>query len=189
MGLSRPRLKSGGHTTDSSDPQRNTNHDSWGVDHLVALAATGSLAAARELMHRVLRHCEHTSRVRPDLFQPALLLWLKPFFNRVVDDPRRPAVDLMAGPRPQHGTGKRVTPMSHAELVHAMSLAEEAYLRVQQGVDDGLPLRSVLNAVTNELNALGYRNRRNEPLTVTLVRERYYRVRQSRGRAVWRRRN
>jgi len=79
--------------------------------------------------------------------------------------------------------------MSHAELVHAMSLAEEAYLRVQQGVDDGLPLRSVLNAVTNELNALGYRNRRNEPLTVTLVRERYYRVRQSRGRAVWRRRN
>jgi len=89
----------------------------------------------------------------------------------------------MAGSRPKHGSGRRLTPISHAELVHAVSLAEEAYIRVQQRVDDGMQLMTALEAVAGELNALGYRNRRNEPLTWYLVRNRYYTVRQMRGQS------
>ena len=163
-------------------------HESWDIGHLEELAANGSLAAARELMNRLVHQCEQTSRLRPDLIEPTLSKWLKRFIDKVVDDPRQPVGDLMAGARPTHGSGKRLSPFSHAELVQAMSLAEEAYVRVQQGLDNGQPLKSVLIGVTNELNGLGYRNRRNEPLTWHLVRDRYYRVRQLRGHAVWRRR-
>ena len=140
-------------------------------------------------MNRIVHQCERTSRLHPDLLEPALCRWLKLFISKAVTDPRQRVGDLIAGSRPTHGSGKRLTPASHAELVHAMSLAEEAHTRVQQGVDTGLPLQSVLIAVTDELNRLGYRNRRNEPLTWSLVRDRYYRVRQMKGRAVWRRRN
>jgi len=170
------------HTTRQSRDHR-SDHESWDVAHLEELAENGSLAAARELMDRIVRQCERTSTARPDLLQPTLARWLKSFFDRVADDPRQPAGDLMAGSRPKHGSGKRLTPLSHAELVQAVSLAEEAHIRVQLRVDDGMSLMSAVHAVTSELNALGYGNRRNEPLSWFLVRDRYYKVRRMKQRA------
>ena len=143
---------------------------------MTELADNGSLSAGRELLHRVIHQCERASGQRPELLDPALCRWLKDFLGRAANNTRDPVGDLIAAGRP-HGLGRRIRPRSHAELVHDMSLAQEAYVRVQQGVDAGAFLKTVCASVADELTALGYRSARNEPLTWYFVRARYYEVR------------
>ena len=159
-------------------PRRSHNAtESWAIGRLTELADNGSLSAGRELLHHVIRQCERASGQRPELLDPALCRWLKDFLGRAANNTRDPVGDLIAAGRPQHGRGRRIRPRSHAELVHDMSLAQEAYVRVQQGIDAGAFLKNVCVSVADELNALGYRSAKKEPLTWSFVRARYYEVR------------
>jgi hypothetical protein len=171
-----PRRRSTSSEPTGSRRSRNAT-ESWAIGRLTELADSGSLSAGRELLHRVIRQCERASGQRPELLDPALCRWLKDFLGRAANNTRDPVGDLIAASRPQHGRGRRIRPRTHAELVHDMSLAQEAYVRVKQGIDAGAFVKTVCESVANELNALGYRSARKEPLTWSFVRARYYEVR------------
>lgn len=170
------RIKSDSETADSPGDQVNSVHARWEIRHLAELARNGSLAAGRELIHRALTQWDRATSQRPDLLEPALYHWLKGFLSSAAENPRQSIGELIA-PRETHPR-----PISHAELMHALSLSQEAYFRVQKAVDDGRSLTTVFNAVAEELNALGYRNAKNAPLRASSIRRRYYEVRRTRGR-------
>jgi hypothetical protein len=148
--------------------------DSWAIERLTELAERGSLSAGRELIHRTIHQCQRASRQHPELLDPALCLWLKQFLGRAGKNTRETVGDLIAPARAPRGSGQR--PKSHAELIHDMSLAEEAYSRVKKTVDAGLSLKTAFVTVAEELNALGFRNSRNEPVAWHVIRGRYYEV-------------
>lgn len=142
----------------------------WQITRLRELAGNGSLAAGRELIRLAILQCEQTSTEHPDLLEPTLCDWLKDVLSTASGNPRVPIGHVLAPP------GERLRPRSDAELVHAISLEQEAYYRVQQALDDGVPLKAALPAVARELNALGYRNSNNRPLGPSSIRDRYYAV-------------
>src|SRR5688500_1597208 len=145
-------------------------HARWEIGHLAELARNGSLAAGRELIRRVIARYAQ----QPDQLNPALSDWLKDFLREVVRNPRQ-SVGQLSAPREKHRR-----PRSHAELVHALSLSQEAYYRVRQAVEAGAPLKTACEAVAAELNALGYRNSNKAPLRASSIARRYYAVRRQR---------
>jgi hypothetical protein len=154
-----------------------STHTHWEIRYLTELAEHGSLAAGRELIQRAIDQWGRASSERPDLLEPALHNWLTRFLCSAAENPRQSIGDLMAPPREAHQR-----PISHAELILALSLNQEAYYRVQKAVDEGAPLATVCDAVAGELNALGYRNANNAPLRASAIRRRYYEVRRTRRR-------
>ena len=151
-------------------------HDHWQIGRLRELARRGSLAAGRELLLRAITQCERASNLQPGLLDPYLCEWLTDVLRKVASNPRQSIGHLIAPAR------ERLRPSSHAELVRAMSLDQEAYYRVRKAVDEGIPLKTVLPAVAAELNALGYRTSNNEPLQAATIRYRYYAVSQRKRR-------
>lgn len=145
-------------------------HARWQVARLRELARRGSLAAGRELIRLAVVQCVQASRRHPDLFAPDLCDWLKDVLTRAASNPRQPIGHVVAAPR------ERLRPKTDAELAHDMSLDQEAYYRVRKAVDGGVPLRTILPAVAEELNALGYRNSNHQPLQASTIRHRYYAV-------------
>jgi hypothetical protein len=174
-GLNR-RVSSDSEIGDSPVEHMNATHARWEIRHLATLARHGSLAAGRELIHRAITQWDLASSQRPDLLEPALYKWLKGVLSNAAENPRLSVGELIA-PRDTHPR-----PISQAELIHALSLSQEAYFRVQTAVDEGAPLSTVFEAVAEELNALGYRNANSAPLTASSVRRRYYEVRRTRRR-------
>jgi len=146
-------------------------HARWEIGRLEELARTGSVAAGRELMHRVITQSERASGRYPDVFEPVLHRWLRDVLTKAIENPRQSIGQLMAprDPRPRH-------PASHAELILALSLSQEAYFRVRKAVDAGAQLNPTFAAVADELNALGYRNSSNGLLRASSIRRRYYEV-------------
>jgi hypothetical protein len=142
----------------------------WQIARLRELAHRGSLAAGRELIRLVIFQCVRVSSRHPDLLEPDLCDWLKDMLTRASRNPRQAIGHVVAPPR------ERLRPKTDAELAHAMSLDSEAYYRVRKAVDDGAPLRTILPAVAEALNALGYRNSNNQPLQASTIRHRYYAV-------------
>jgi hypothetical protein len=106
----------------------------------------------------------------PDLLAPDLCDWLKDILTKASRNPRQSIGHVVAPPR------ERLRPKTDAELVHAMSLEQEAYYRVRKAVDGGVPLKTILPVVAEELNALGYRNSNNQLLQASTIRHRYYAV-------------
>lgn len=149
------------------------SHDGWQIERLSELARGGSLAAGRELIQRAIARCEQASRQHPDLFEPALCHWLKDLLAAAFRNPRQSVGHLLAPPQ------KRVRALTHAELVEALSLSQEAHYRVRKMTDAGVLLKDACTAVAEELNALGYRNANSEPLTATIVQRRFYEVSRS----------
>ena len=142
----------------------------WQIRRLRELAGNGSLAASRELIRLALIQCEQASTQHPSLLEPALYDWLKEVLSTASRNPRQPIGHVLAPP------GERLRPRSEAELVHALSLEQEAYYRVRKALDEGTPLKTALTSVARELNALGYRNSSNRPLRPSSIRDRYYAV-------------
>ena len=146
-------------------------HARWEIGRLEELARTGSLAAARELMHCVITQADRASSRYPDVFEPVLYRWLRDVLRKVIENPRQSIGQLMAPPV------ARPRPAGRAELIRALSLSQEAYYRVRKAIDAGAPLTSTFATVTDELNALGYRNSNDGPLGASSIRHRYYAVR------------
>lgn len=151
----------------------------WEVDRLVEFARQGSLAAGRELIRRATTRLERVFRNHPSLIEPVLGEWVQDFLGEAIKHSRQPVGQLIA-PRPQGRT--RLRPHSHAELVQALALTQEAYVRVRHALDAGAPLNSVFTRVAGELNELGYRNSNNGPLKASSIRDRYYNVRREENR-------
>lgn len=173
MGSVGPKIKPHPRPAVGADDVDST-HARWEIRHLAELARHGSLAAGRELIHRAITQWDRASSQRPDLLEPALYEWLKGVLSHAAENPRQPVGQLIA-PREMHPR-----PISRAELMHALSLSQEAYFRVQKAVDEGGSLAGVFDAVAEELNSLGYRNANNAPLKASSIRRRYYEVRNTR---------
>ena len=163
-----------------SDPE-STNGDAaeehyerWKFERLAEFARRGSLAAGRELIRRATIRLEWVCNERPDLIEPDLCDWLRTILGNASENPRQPLGQLIA---PRSSRERHLRPKSHAELLHDLSLTQEAYVRVRKAVDAGTQLKVVFEAVADELNALGYRNSNNEPLRASSIRDRYYSVR------------
>jgi len=62
-----------------------------------------------------------------------------------------------------------------------MTLSQEAYRRVQDALDAGAPRKRIFSDVARELDALGYRNSRNQPLRAASIERAYYQVRRKRN--------
>jgi len=154
----------------SSQADPSGTWENWQVERLKELAQSGSLAAARELMHRAIAQSERASSHRPDLIEPALCVWLKEVLGAAFKNPRQSIGELIAPPQ------RGLRGCSHAELVYALTLSQEIYFRVCKAIDAGMPLRDVFPAVAEELNALGYRNAHNGLLQGWSVRRRFYEV-------------
>ena len=60
---------------------------------------------------------------------------------------------------------------------HQRPLTEEAYRRVNAALEAGQPRKRAYSNVAHELNALGYRSRRNLPLRATSIEKLYYEAR------------
>ena len=142
----------------------------WQIGRLRELARGGSLAAGRELIRLAIVQGEQASSAHPDLLEPAVWDWLKNILTKASRNPRQSVGHVIAPP------GERLRPQSEAELIHAMSLDQEAHYRVRKAVEDGESLKSALATVAEELNALGYRNSNNQPLQPSSIRDRYYAV-------------
>ena len=151
----------------------------WEVDRLVEFARQGSLAAGRELIRRATTRLERVFRHDPSLIEPVLGEWVQDFLGEAIKHTRQPVGQLIA-PRPQGRT--RLRPHSHAELVQALSLTQESYIRVRHALDAGAPLNSAFARVAGELNELGYRNSNDGPLKASSIRDRYYKVRRQENR-------
>jgi hypothetical protein len=147
---------------------------------LARLARSGDYPAGRELIRRAIDECEH----REDLRDPVLSEWLKDFLSGAISNPRQSLKRLIA-PREEP---RRVKEPS--ESVSARPLSQEAYGRVRRALKTGVPRKRVFNDVARELNALGYRNPRNEPLRASSIERQYYdmRRRKNGGTAAARRR-
>ena len=153
------------------------SRERWQIGRLRELAGSGSLAAGRELIRLAIIQGEQASSQYPDQLDPALWDWLKGVLSKASRNPRQSVGHVLAPP------GERLRPQSEAELIHAMSLDQEAYYRVRKAVDDGVQLKTALTAVAEELNALGYRNSNNKPLQASSIRDRYYAVGKLKRRA------
>jgi len=149
-----------------------TTHARWEIERLAALARSGSLSAARELVRRAIAQCDQ----EPELYGPALSEWLKEFLDKAARNPRQPVGQLMA-PR-----ARQMRPVSDVELVYSLSLSQEAYYRVRQAIEAGRPLKRAFNDVARELNALGYRNANQAPLRASSIERRYYAVHRTKRR-------
>jgi hypothetical protein len=143
-----------------------STHARWEIERLAALARSGSLSAARELVRRAIAQCDQ----EPELRSAALSEWLKEFLGRAVRNPRQQVGQLMA-PR-----SKPLRPANDVELVYSLSLSQEAYYRVRKAIEAGRPLKRAFNDVARELNALGYRNANQAPLRASSIERRYYEV-------------
>jgi hypothetical protein len=146
-------------------------HARWEIGRLEELARTGSLAAGRELMHRVITQSDRASSRYPDVFEPVLHRWLRDVLRNAIENPRQSIGQLMA---PRKANPR---PINHAELIRALSLSQEAYYRVRKAVEAGAPINPTFAAVADELNGLGYRNSSNGLLRASSIRRRYYAVR------------
>ena len=170
MSLSRRKSPSLQSATRRRRDQRTQSHGNWQLERLKAMAQSGSLAAGRELMRRAISQSERAANHRPDLIEPGLCEWLKEFLDAAFANPRQPVGELIAPPQ------RRPRPLTHAELVEAMSLTQEVHNRVSKQVDAGVPMKEVFVAVAEELNALGYRNAHDRLLTWSAIRRRFYEV-------------
>jgi hypothetical protein len=148
--------------------RRTKPHGNWQLERLKAMAQRGSIAAGRELMRRAIRQSELAANHRPDLIEPGLCEWLKEFLDAAFENPRQSVGELIAPPQ------RRPRPLTHAELLEAMSLTQEVRYRVRKQAEAGVPLKEVFPAVAEELNALGYRNAHDRLLTWSAVRRRFY---------------
>jgi hypothetical protein len=144
--------------------------ESWQIRRLRELARGGSLAAGRELIRLAIIQGEQASTQHPQLLEPALWDWVKNVLTQASRNPRQSIGQVLAPP------GQHLRPRSEAELIHAMSLEQEAYHRVRKALDEGVPLKDALPVIANELNALGYRSSNNRPLQPSSIRDRYYAV-------------
>lgn len=68
-----------------------------------------------------------------------------------------------------------------SQNAHAPSLSQEAYLRVHNALISGAPRKKVFSDVAREMNALGYRNRKNARLRATSIERLYYEVRRKKS--------
>jgi hypothetical protein len=154
-----------------ADASADEHFERWEFERLAEFARGGSLAAGRELIRRAAIRLESACSERPDLIPPDLGNWLRKLLDEASKNPRQPVGHLIA---PRSSISKR--PKSHAELLHDLSLMQEAYFRVRKAVEAGEPLKNVFDAVAEELNVLGYRNSNNKPLKGSSIRDRYYAV-------------
>lgn len=137
------------------------------IVRLAELARRGSLDAGRELIRRAIAECDRSEELRdPDLSE-----WLKDFLSGAFTHPRRSVGQLLGTP------GNHLHQERAAESTRSRFFGQEIYSRVRAALKAGRPRKRAFNDVARDLNALGYRNSKNEQLRAASIERQYYEVR------------
>ena len=87
------------------------------------------------------------------------------FLTAALRQPRRTVRQLIA---------PRTEDLRRSSLPQTRSLSHEVFLRVRQELKAGTPRKKVFSDVAKQLDALGYRNSKNERLRANSIEHQYY---------------
>ena len=125
------------------------------------MAEGGNVAAGCELLRRAV--------VQLNLRDPALSVWVTNFLTAALRQPRRTVKQLIA---PRTRDLDHPTPQTRP-------LSQEVVLRVRAELKAGTPRKKVFSDVAKQLDALGYRNAKNERLRANSIERQYYTARRN----------
>lgn len=141
-------------------------HTESTVESLAKSAKRGNVAAGCELLRRAVFQLSQPE----DLRDPDLSLWVADFLAAALQQPSQTVSQLMA-PRKKDLRGTRPT------TPQTQPLSQEVFFRVRKALATGMPRKKVFSDVAEELNALGYRNPKNERLRANSIERAYYAAR------------